>query len=299
MNILGLIGSSRSLGNTELLVTEVAKAAVEACPETHVTLLRLTDLRLEYCNGCMGCALDETGACPLEDDMEFLLSEYQRADALILGAPAYTLLPPGPLKLIADRLIMYLARSERSATKPAVTVGLAGLPRWSEMLVPLLNCTVLSQGFRLADSFLAYAAGPGAVLLDPNNLERAHSAGRQLAKAMGGERVSVNFGEGRCPICGADFFRLTQSGIECPLCLATGRLEDGAAVFYERPAHRWQPDALRHHFTDWIQASGVTYLEQRPEIRKLQRPYRQRPFVFVKPTREEANERSSSGDTTR
>lgn len=286
MNILGLIGSSRSLGNTEILVTEVAKATVELCPDARVTFVRLTDLRLDYCNGCMGCALDETGACPLDDDMEFLLSEYRKADALILGAPAYTLLPPGPLKLIADRLIMYLARSGGDSAKPAVTVGLAGLPRWSDMLVPLLNCTVLSQGFRLADSFLAYAAGPGAVLLDPANLERARSAGRQLAKAMAGERVSADFGHGCCRICGADFFRLTQSGIECPLCLTTGRITGGMAVLDEPTAHRWRPEALRQHFTDWIQATGATYLEQRPEIRKLQRPYRQRPFPFTSPARE-------------
>lgn len=283
MKILGLIGSSRPLGNTELLVTEIARAAVEADPNTTVRLLRLTDLRLEYCNGCMRCATDEEGSCPLDDDMEFLLAEYRAADALILGAPAYTLLPPGPLKLIADRLIYYLARSDWTAPKPAVTVGVAGLPRWSELLVPLLNCTVLSQGFRLVDWFLAYGAGPGEVLLDHANVERAKSAGRRLCHALSDTEVSAEPRPGCCPICGADFFRFTPDGIECPLCLAAGKVEQGAPVFGRTPPNRWQPDALRRHFTEWIQGTGPTYIEQRPAIRPLLRPYRKRPFPLIDP----------------
>jgi multimeric flavodoxin WrbA len=283
MKILGLIGSSRALGNTELLVTEVAKAAVEAEPRTTVRLLRLTDLRLDYCNGCMSCAMEEAGPCPLDDDMDFLLSEYRAADALILGAPAYTLLPPGPLKLIADRLIMYLSRSEWLPPKPAVTVGLAGLPRWSELLVPLLNCTVLSQGFYLVDSFLAYGAGPGEVLLDATNVQRARSAGVRLHRALSGEEVRHEPKPGCCPVCGADFFRFTADGVECPLCLASGKLEQGVPVFEPAPNNRWQPEALKRHFTEWIQGTGPAFLEQRPAIRPLLRPYRQRPFPLIGP----------------
>jgi len=283
MKILGLIGSSRPLGNTELLVTEVAKAAVDADPQTTVRLLRLTDLRLGYCNGCMRCAMEESGPCPLDDDMEFLLSEYQAADALILGAPAYTLLPPGPLKLIADRLIMYLARSEWHNPKPAVTIGVAGLPRWSELLVPLLNCTVLSQGFYLVDSFLAYGAGPGEVLLDVSNVERARSAGKRLHGALSGEPIRAESRPGCCPVCGSDFFRFTSDGIECPLCLANGELKQGVPVFEPTPSHRWERDAMKRHFTEWIQGTGPSYIEKRPEIRPLLRPYRQRPYPLIDP----------------
>lgn len=283
MKILGLIGSSRAMGNTELLVTEVAKSAVENTPRTTVRLLRLTDLRLDYCNGCMRCAMEEAGPCPLDDDMDFLLSEYRAADAVILGAPAYTLLPPGPLKLIADRLIMYLSRSEWLEPKPAVTVGVAGLPRWSELLVPLLNCTVLSQGFYLVDAFLAYGAGPGEVLLDATNVDRARAAGHRLQRALAGETVAMDPRPGCCPVCGADFFRFTPKGIECPLCLANGTLEHGVPSFEPKPTNRWQPDALKRHFTEWIQGTGPAYIERRPAIRPLLRPYRQRPFPLVDP----------------
>lgn len=285
MNILGLIGSGRALGNTELLVTEIAKSATDGSPQHSVRLLRLTDLRLEYCSGCMRCAMEEAGPCPLDDDMEFLLSEYRAADALILGAPAYTLLPPGPLKLIADRLIMYLARSEWLPPKPAITVGVAGLPQWSELLVPMLNCTVLSQGFYLVDSFLAYGAGPGEVLLDSGNIDKARAAGRRLQRALAGEQIRLSPTAGCCPVCGADFFRITEDGVQCPLCLARGKFEQGKPVFDPTPPNRWQAAALKSHFEEWIRETGPAYIERRPAIRPLLRPYRQRPFPLIAPQR--------------
>jgi multimeric flavodoxin WrbA len=283
VKILGLIGSSRSLGNTEILVTEIAKSATYAPVDTSVRLIRLTDLKLGYCTGCMGCALNDEATCPLDDDMEFLLSEYQSADAIILGAPAYTLLPPGPLKLIADRLILYLAKYDWAPLKPAVTVGVAGLPRWSELLLPLLNCTVLSQGSYLVDSFMAYGAGPGEVLLNDSNVLRAQMAGERLGKALSGTVVPRDVAPGTCPVCGADFFRIAATHVECPLCLARGTLENGVVKFDPNPKNRWQPEALKQHFTDWIQNTGETYLEQRPQIRPLLRPYRSRPFPMIAP----------------
>ncbi len=292
--ILGLVGSGRSMGNTELLVTQVIKAATEKDENAMVRLLRLTDLQLDCCNGCMSCAGDPPGPCPLDDDMEFLLSEYQQADALVLGAPAYTLLPPGQVKLVADRLILQLSRSSWSAPRPAVVVGVAGLPRWSELLVPLLNCTVRSQGFVPVDSFLAYGAGPGEVLLDPDNQGRAQRAGERLQRALAGEELRACHPPGCCPVCGADFFRFTAQGVECPLCLAPGRLVNGVPQFESEPPHRWQPDALKRHFTEWIQGTGITYFEKRPAIRELMRPHRKRPFPWVRPPK---GERTEGGET--
>jgi len=283
MRILGLVGSSRKLGNTEVLVKEVARAA--AADDDAVRLLRLTDLRLEYCTGCMACAFRDGGPCRLDDDMEFLLAEMQATDALVLGAPAYALLPPGPIKLIADRFIMALARQERFAGKVAVTVGVAGLELWSRLVLPLLNSAVMAFGYRLADAMMAYAPGPGQVLVDPANAARAAAAGRSLRRALDGDDVRPDFGPGRCPICGADFFRLADAGPECPVCLAQGRWVDGVPTFDERPTHRWEPESLKHHFHDWIRATGPTYLAQRAQIKELQRPYRQMDSWWIRPPR--------------
>ena len=108
-------------------------------------------------------------------------------------------------------------------------------------------------------------------------------AGQRLRLALSGQTVQMNAKPGHCPICGADFFRITDAGIECPLCLAAGTLENGVPTFAPAPDNRWQPDALKRHFTEWIQNTGETFLEKRPTIRPLLRPYRQRPFPFVSP----------------
>jgi multimeric flavodoxin WrbA len=284
MRILGLIGSNRALGNTELMVTSIAKAAVEANETVSVRLLRLTDLRLNYCTGCMACA-EYDAQCPLDDDMTFLMSEYEVSDAVILGAPAYTLLPPGPLKLIADRLIFQMSKSQWKVPKPAVTVGVASLPNWSDLLVPLLNCMLLGQGFRVVDSFLALGAGPGEVLLDERNVERSRLAGARLSEALQGEQVNQSVREGCCPVCGGDFFRITSSGLMCPLCLVPGELKNGIPVFDTPASHRWEPDAMRKHYTDWIQGTLERYIENRPEVRRQLRPFRTKEFPFVRPER--------------
>ncbi|MBU0490853.1 MAG: NAD(P)H-dependent oxidoreductase [Chloroflexi bacterium] len=282
MRILGLIGSSRKLGNTEVLVKEVVRAASVATDD--VRLLRLTDLRLDYCTGCMGCALRDGGPCRLNDDMEFLLTEMQAADGLVLGAPAYALLPPGPVKLLVDRFIMALARQDQFAGQAAVTVGVAGLREWGRLLLPFLNSAVMAFGYRLAGALMAYAPGPGQVLLDPANLEHAIVAGANLRRALAGADVRPDFGPGHCPVCGADFFRPTvDGGLECPVCLAQGRWTNGAPVFDATPAHRWEPEALKHHFHDWIRATGPAYLAQRPQIKECQRPYRDLDRWWIRP----------------
>lgn len=288
MRILGLVSSSRPLGNTELLVGEVLQAAalVEPHAAAELRILRLTDLELEHCTGCMLCAdPDGGGECSLHDDMEFLLEELARADALVWGAPAYTLLPPASVKLVADRLIMALGRASVGRDKPAVTVGVAGLPRWSELVLPLMNAVTMGFGFVLVDSLMAYGAGPGEVLQEPGHVARARAAGARLRQALTEPGLRAQFGPGRCPICGADFFRFTERGIECPICQAEGRLRDGQAEFVASPPHRWQPAALAHHFVHWIQRSGIDYLEQRREIRRLQAPYRALGELRIKPPR--------------
>lgn len=273
------------MGNTDLLVTEVARAAAASAGDATacatVRLLRLSDLCLLGCTGCMACVFRAGGTCPLDDDMEFVLAEMESAQALILGAPAYGLLPPAPVKAWADRFFMALGRRKTSAPKPAVVVGVA----WSRQLLPALNSMVMAYGYRLVDSLIAYAPSPAEVLLDPANVARAAAAGSRLGRAMAGEELRPSFGAERCPVCGADFFRFTPTGLECPVCEAQGQLVQGGPTFPPSPAHRWEPAALSRHFHDWIRATGPAYLEQRPAIKPLQRAYRAYRSWWIAPPR--------------
>ena len=100
-NILGIVGSARTWGNCELMVRQVLRGA--AIEGADISLLRLTDLHLEPCNGCMRCIIGGQ-TCPLEDDMNWLIEKLQATDGLVLAAPTYWLGPPAAIKLVLDRL---------------------------------------------------------------------------------------------------------------------------------------------------------------------------------------------------
>ena len=53
VKLLGIIGSSRKNGNTEILVNEVLKAGAKEGTETE--LLNLVDYELKPCEGCKTC----------------------------------------------------------------------------------------------------------------------------------------------------------------------------------------------------------------------------------------------------
>jgi multimeric flavodoxin WrbA len=64
MLVLGIVGSPRKGGNTEILVNEALKVCREEGLETE--FFHLADLRVDPCNECMVCKKERI--CPIEDD---------------------------------------------------------------------------------------------------------------------------------------------------------------------------------------------------------------------------------------
>ncbi|MBP1745921.1 MAG: NADPH-dependent reductase, partial [Deltaproteobacteria bacterium] len=75
--VLGLIGSPRKLGNCEVFVKEIARSIPGNC---HLKLIRIPSLTIELCRACYGCVMDQP--CPHKDDMEPLLQQILKADAI-------------------------------------------------------------------------------------------------------------------------------------------------------------------------------------------------------------------------
>ena len=69
MKILGLVGSYRRLGNTEVLVKEALMEAQRLGAE--VDILRLTDLEIKPCKGCMACVFKQE-ECRIQDEWRVL-----------------------------------------------------------------------------------------------------------------------------------------------------------------------------------------------------------------------------------
>lgn len=98
-HVLGIVGSPRKGGNTEILVDEVLAGAVEAGAEAAKATLR--DLNISPCNACNGC--QKTGRCVQQDDMERVLKLMEKSDVWILGTPVYWWGPSAQFKVFLDR----------------------------------------------------------------------------------------------------------------------------------------------------------------------------------------------------
>jgi len=294
-NILGIVGSARRWGNSELMVRQVVEGAVIAGGSAR--LLRLTELRIESCTGCLRCAI--TGrACRLQDDMAWLIDIVQTADALVLAAPTYFLGPAAVIKLVLDRLLMVTSREQDAppALRPAVTIITAGLKDWRGVSLPYLNALVGAFGFRPIESLTAIAPGPGEVLLDEDLLAQALAAGQRLGR---GELDQAPAPPGVCPICRCDSFIIKADRAICPICAREATLlkEDGAIRLRfdlsEAADHRWTPERLREHMDQWVRATGPRFMARRDEIKALRRPYRAADLEWLRP---QETDRSGSGN---
>ena len=76
--VLGLVGSDRKLGNSEIMIKEIFKNIREDCA---LSLIRLFRLDLISCKGCYACLQPEVD-CNIEDDYNFVLDEMTRARQL-------------------------------------------------------------------------------------------------------------------------------------------------------------------------------------------------------------------------
>ena len=99
MRILGLMGSPRLKGNTEILLDEVLKGAQSQGAD--VEKLILSSFNIKPCLEIYGCKKD--GRCVLKDDFDALLESVFHADALILASPIFFYNLPAHTKAFVDR----------------------------------------------------------------------------------------------------------------------------------------------------------------------------------------------------
>lgn len=85
MNVLGIFGSPRRGGNTELLLEEALLGA--ETEGAKVARLHLSDFTITPCKECHGC--DTTGNCVVLDDMQKIYPKLLEADVVILASPIF------------------------------------------------------------------------------------------------------------------------------------------------------------------------------------------------------------------
>lgn len=85
MKAVGIVGSPRKEGNTEILTAHCLKAIAEEGFETE--LVSLAGLDIKGCNHCEYCLKND--GCSIEDDFQSVYEKMAECDALIIASPVY------------------------------------------------------------------------------------------------------------------------------------------------------------------------------------------------------------------
>ena len=183
MLILGISGSPRVAGNTDLILDEALKAA--GLNGAEVKLIRISDYHLEPCNACMTCF--KTGKCIIPDEGQKLYDEITRSNGVILASPSYFQGVTGQMKIFIDR-IGFLALARKRVDFAGKVGGVIAVARRSgvsstcnQMIIFL---TAIGVAIPSGGRVFAIGREKGEVLKDQEGIETARQLGNCIVKAL-------------------------------------------------------------------------------------------------------------------
>jgi multimeric flavodoxin WrbA len=274
MKILGLNGSERKLGNTEILVKEALMGAEEEGAQ--VEMLRLTDYKILPCDGLAPCVFGNS-RCNLNDDFNFIVDKIFENDGLVLGSPCYILESTAIIKQVIDRAFSVNFRS-KARGKPAVIIVPYATRGWTPYAFLQPNLLLLFLGMKIIDRALIHTQAINEVVLYDKALAKAREMGREVAKSVKTGDTSYRGEPGICPICHDRVLRILRDDetVECGVCGIRGKINtEGGKIkvhFEENWVlnRRFTKENIYRHFTYHIKPSR-DYFNRTREITKARR----------------------------
>jgi len=201
IKVVGISGSPRKDGNTEILIKEALNAAKELGAETE--FVSLAKKEIKPCNACYSCQSEKTkGECVIKDDMQEIYQILKFADGIIIGSPVYLYSITAQLKAMFDRgLILRYAKGS-----PADSPGVSGGPQFllqdkvggaiavgggrnggQELTIQAIHAWMLSQNMIVVGNNFglggtAQAGMPGEVKKDEIGLSMAYHTGKRVTE---------------------------------------------------------------------------------------------------------------------
>jgi multimeric flavodoxin WrbA len=120
MQILAFNGSPRPNGNTSTIISSILEGARSRNALT--TEIKLHDIQLKGCIGCLGCRKDP-GFCKQKDDLSPYLEAIKSCSGVIIGCPIYMYRISGQMKLLVDRIYSLYANLPEGGYKSMVPKG--------------------------------------------------------------------------------------------------------------------------------------------------------------------------------
>lgn len=106
MKVVGIGGSPRIDGNTDILLKKCIEGIVSAGAEAEIIYVR--DLKISPCLECHSC--NSSGCCAVRDDMQSVYSKFEETDRIIIASPIFFYGVPSGLKTVIDRCQCFWAR---------------------------------------------------------------------------------------------------------------------------------------------------------------------------------------------
>jgi multimeric flavodoxin WrbA len=106
LKVLGIMGSPRVKGNTDLLLDEALKGAQSQGAE--IEKIIVDKLKIAPCKEYYGCLRD--GNCVIRDDMDNIYPKLLKADRIIIASPMFFYGVTSQLKALIDRCQAIWAR---------------------------------------------------------------------------------------------------------------------------------------------------------------------------------------------
>ena len=185
---LGIAGSPRRGGNTDLLLQQVMLGAGRQGAEAKIVIL--DELNIVPCCHCDKCL--PAGKCVIEDDMQWLSQELREADYFILAPPIFFMGVTAQVKAMVDRcqalwIIKYVLNLPVASNSFGERKGLfisVGGKKLSNLFSPAI-ATVKSWFATLdisyaGDLLFSGIEERGAITKHPTALPEAFLAGQKL-----------------------------------------------------------------------------------------------------------------------
>jgi len=187
LKVLGLSGSPRRGGNTDILLSEVMRGAASRGAE--VKTIILNDLNIAACQHCDACL--EMGRCKVEDDMQVVYRELEQADRLVVASPIHFMGVTAQAKAMIDRCQALWARKYKLKLPPLgdrrerrglfVSVGgRSAANGFESALATVKSLFKVLDIIYIGELVFPGVDEKGAINKNPNALRQAFIAGQKL-----------------------------------------------------------------------------------------------------------------------
>ncbi len=199
LRVVGIFGSPRRGGNTDLLLEEALRGAEQEGGE--VERLYLTDYIITPCKECHGC--DQTGKCVVLDDMQKIYPKLLESNILILASPIFFYGVTGYTKAFIDRsqalwAKKYLLKNPSTEIKRKgffISVGATKGPKVFEGAILTVKYFFDTLDAKYEGELVFRGIeGKGEILNHPEALQQAFEVGRRLILEM---KKEINLFKGK------------------------------------------------------------------------------------------------------